>query len=169
MYQSIALWTIRLSVVCYVAAVGLKFCVPGGIPADDARPALRVRIHAMLWMLGAILCVVHVVTALGAFHDFSHAESIRHTAEVTQRVVGIRWGGGVYVNYLFTCLWLVDAIRQIRNLNHSGAHTTSVWLHIFMGFIVFNATAVFGPAWYRWPTAVIVAGMIVARWYRCRR
>lgn len=91
MVESIALWTIRCSIACYVVAVGLQL-----------RHRSPDRLRKFVWAAGAVLCVIHVVTAMAAFHDFSHVDSMRHTAEVTARVVGLNWGGGVYVNYLFT-------------------------------------------------------------------
>ena len=32
-------------------------------------------------------------------HDWSHAAALEHTANQTQDVVGVHWGGGLYFNY----------------------------------------------------------------------
>jgi len=151
--EPIALWTIRCSIACYLVAVSLQI-----------RHRSPIRLCRLAWTAGAVLCVVHVITAMAGFHDFSHAESVRHTAEVTRRVVGVNWGGGVYVNYFFTLLWCVDAIQQWRR----PQRCTPIWIHVFMAFIVFNATFVFGPIWWRYTTVPIVLMLAVAWRHRAR-
>jgi hypothetical protein len=154
MVESIALWTIRCSIACYVVAVGLQL-----------RHRSPDRLRKFVWAAGAVLCVIHVVTAMAAFHDFSHVDSMRHTAEVTARVVGLNWGGGVYINYLFTVVWCVDALRQWHG---PPDRRTPVWIQVFMAFIVFNATAVFGPRWWKFATAVALL-ILAMVWHQRRR
>lgn len=139
----LALWTIRLSMACYVIAIAIRV-------GNSIQPVKRV--ERQIWAAGAILCAIHVALAMAGFHNFSHADSIKHTAEVTRQVIGLNWGGGVYVNYLFTAVWGWDALRHFRIVNYR----TPKWLHIFMAFIVVNATVVFGPLWWRYAAFVVV-------------
>ncbi len=39
---------------------------------------------------------------------WSHAAAYAHTATQVAAGVGLNWGGGIYANYAFTALWLVE-------------------------------------------------------------
>ena len=54
---------------------------------------------------GLALCVIHIGLAMGSVHGWSHAAAIDATAIQTDSVYGLRWGGGVFVNYLFVIVW----------------------------------------------------------------
>jgi hypothetical protein len=50
------------------------------------------------------------VFAFEIHHDWSHAAAIQSTLERTESTTGFRTGAGLYVNYLFTLVWVSDAV-----------------------------------------------------------
>ena len=58
------------------------------------------------WTLGAALTVVHTIAVFHYIHDWSQDAALAHTAQQTAVLTGLRWGGGLYVNYAFIALWV---------------------------------------------------------------
>ena len=150
--ESLLVWTIRLSLACYLARL---FVV--------ARHGWTARIplkgECVFWTIGCAFYLVHVACAFAFAHDWSHANAIEHTAIETQRITGVRRGEGLWVNYLFTLVWFADTARiGIAHLRQRPTNRkTDIAVHAFFGFIFFNATVVFGPSGYRWAAVVVVA------------
>ncbi|HEX2457325.1 MAG TPA: hypothetical protein VHI99_26740, partial [Vicinamibacterales bacterium] len=79
------------------------------------------------------------------------------TAEQTAAVYGIRWGGGVYVNYVFLAVWLAEAAWWRTNAAGYLSRpmlVTSV-LRTFYLIVLVNAAVVFAAPSRR------VAGVIL--------
>lgn len=144
-------WTIRLSMLCYLSR--LFIVVQRGWTAR-----IPSRIECIFWSLGCVLYVVHVVCAFAFAHDWSHQTAFDYTAIETQRIAGVRRGEGIWVNYLFTVVWIADAIRlAIAHRRRLQTSRKVDWaVHVFFGFIVFNATVIFGPPIYRWASIVVM-------------
>lgn len=146
-------WSIRLAVACYLGRVFV-----------DLRPGTRCtkrgakRKARWLWTCGCMLYIVHVACAFGFYHQWSHAVAYRHTAEQTAAATGIRWGGGLYLNYAFTALWLADlALWWRHGIDSPYRSRVYFWmLHSLFAFMMINATVVFGPPVWK-PIAVIAA------------
>jgi hypothetical protein len=106
----------------------------------------------MCWTLGFAMIVIHVLCAFHFFHDWSHSLAYEATAEETDEVVGLAWGGGVYFNYLFVLAWGADVawwwLRPAEDARHGRIIVTLV--QIYLGFIMFNAVVVFETGWLRW-------------------
>lgn len=104
-----------------------------------------------LWTLGCLALWLHMAAAFEFVHHWSHADALHATAEQTQRVTGWFWGGGVYVNYAFAVYWLADVISWWRQgPDFPRRSRVRFWLmHAVFGFLIFNATVVFGPAYWR--------------------
>jgi hypothetical protein len=151
--RNMILWTVRLSLALYVVAVWrLLFGVEGG--AGDRK-------FTAAWSLSWLLCVIHVVSAFHFEHRWSHQAALQHTAEMTERVVGIRWAVGVYINYLFLAWRGTDLIRLLRG----GATRSSASIQWTAPFMMFNATVVFGPRWWVIP-AIVFAIFAAVRFHR---
>lgn len=152
-------WSVRLAIGCYLARAFLD--LRSGRPFGFGGYRTKAR---WFWTCGCALYVVHVVSAFGFFHDWSHALAYRHTAEQTAAVTGIRWGGGLYVNYLFTAYWLLDVAAWWCRGVH-GPYRSPVYfctLHAVFAFMVINSTVVFGPPVWTWiALAVLVLGVLV--------
>jgi hypothetical protein len=144
--RNLILWTVRASVALYVVA-GWRylFIVRKSSHVDPC--------YRWCWLCSWLMCVIHVSCAYHFEHRWSQSTALAHTAAMTDRVVGINWGGGLYVNYVFLCYWGFDAVRLLTNPNRSS----SVLIHSVAAFMMFNATVVFGPAWWWGPLAIVVA------------
>ena len=134
-------WTIRVAVLIYFLRLYSDLARFHGPTASVVR---------VLWSLGCLINAIHILMAMIFYHDLSHQHAIEDTAAKTFAVTGIRWGGGVYINYLFSAYWMVDVVlwwckglRWPRN-----NRTYNIVLHLIFGFIVINATAVFGPRFW---------------------
>tara|TARA_R110002049_G_scaffold50370_3_gene143050 strand:+ start:83257 stop:83784 length:528 start_codon:yes stop_codon:yes gene_type:complete len=152
--------TVRVAVACYlwrtILQVGTRF-----------RRVSRVQF--VVWTTGCLFYLLHVGLAFTFVHAWSHQAALEHTAAETARITEIRRGEGLWVNYLFTILWLADVARLGRAvmLDQTTHRTTDLFVAAFFGFIFFNATVVFGPPAYRW-IAVPACAAIVFAWYRSR-
>ena len=149
---NLIVWTVRASVLLYVLAVW-RFLF------HSDRSTAPEPVYRIAWTASWLLCVVHVVFAYHFEHHWNQAAALKHTAEMTERVVGLHWSGGLYVNYIFLTLWGIDAARLFR----VSAVGSSLAMHCVAAFMMFNATAVFGPVWWWIPfTAVMIA--VAWRW-----
>ena len=147
--DSLTRWTVRLALLLYAAALTLRL----------ARPR-RHSAARLLWTGGCLLFLAHVAAAFHFFHGWSHGHAYRETARQTGELTGTDWGGGLYLNYLYTLLWAADAAwwwgggldRYCRR---------SPWVEYpvqaFMLFMAFNATVVFE----RGPTQCVAAAVTV--------
>ena len=103
---------------------------------------------------------MHVAAAFQFVHHWSHAEAVRFTAEQTARMIGLRSGSGIYLNYLLMLVWGGDcAYWWIAGSNayHRRSGGVSVALHAFLLFMMFNATVVFATGATRYVAIVVVA------------
>ncbi|MBT6495792.1 MAG: hypothetical protein HOL01_14685, partial [Planctomycetaceae bacterium] len=144
MGELLTIWTVRLAVGCYLGRYLLD-----AMPAADNR---RQRQSRWLWTVGCLLYLMHVVCAFAFFHDWSHDRAYAHTASQTQEVIGWNWGGGLYVNYLFTIVWIADVIRQWNCIGNGtrSSRLPDLAMQSLIAFMVINATIVFGPPFWKW-------------------
>jgi hypothetical protein len=143
-------WTIRIAMILYVASLATRRWHPG-----QARLA---------WTFGCGVYLLHVACAFGYYHHWSQEEAYSFTAQQTAAVVGIDWGGGLYVNYVFTLVWIGDVCWWWTERPRPAWIDWSV--HAFMGFIAFNATVVFATGFSRWfgiAACVLLLGIALVR------
>jgi len=166
MGRLLAIWCVRGSVACYLGYVSCDL-----IGMHSRRSFYWQR---CLWSLGALLLLLHVLLAFVYFHDGSHASAVRETARQTAALTGLSWGGGVYVNEVFVAYWLLDAGlmwlpgRSSRHAPAIADRTARRWRvvrHGVSAFMMFNATVVFGPPFWRWLFPVSVLALFLGRWY----
>ncbi len=108
------------------------------------------RLALMCWTLSWLAYLVHVGTAFHFHHNWSHDHAFAHTQEQSG------FGGGIYVNYVFTILWTFDVLWWMffGTSYRRRARWIGWTLHAFMVFIVANATIVFEDGPIRWMGAV---------------
>ena len=53
---------------------------------------------------------MHVAAAFHYYYEWSHAVGLAETARQTEELTGMASGSGLYLNYLFTLVWLADGI-----------------------------------------------------------
>ena len=123
-------WTARASAVFYTCGVVLML-------------RGRWQYARFAWTLGLSAYLLHVWCAFEYFYHWSHTVAYRETARQTAELYGIRWGGGLYLNYLFTILWAADGV--VSWLGPEWWQRRSVWsiaVNVFLGFMFVNATIV---------------------------
>ncbi len=110
----------------------------------------RDRWSRIAWTIGCAFYLSHVAAAFQFEHHWSHSAAYDATARQTAEVFGLRWGGGLYFNYLLTILWIAESIWWTR----------SRALQWFFAFMFFNATIVFGSAFARWSGIVSIIAIL---------
>jgi hypothetical protein len=154
---ALTVWAARAAVGCYAGRVWMDV-------AGVGSPGVR----RWVWTAGLGFLLAHVAAAFGFVHGWSHAAAYRETARQTAAVTGLDWGVGLWVNDAFLLLWAADAgawwavgaawPRRFRR--------TYLLVQGVFAFLMFNATAVFGPEFWRAAAAgfgLAVAGALVLR------
>lgn len=115
----------------------------------DAR---RQRTARALWTLGCVAYLAHVAAAFHLVHGWSHTAAFDATARDTAAATGVESGFGLWLNYLFTALWVADSVSWWW-LGTQSYRRRPRWLeggiYGFMIFMAFNATVVFEGGWVR--------------------
>lgn len=133
-----------------------------------------------LWTTALVLHLVHVLLAFHFVHGWSHAAAVQHTAERTEAVFSIYFGGGIYFNHAFAVAWLLDVAgiwfaawknAPQRALSRNGSArfvplARRVW-HVYFGGMMWFATVVFAER-----VLAITSGLVFialgALWWRSR-
>lgn len=135
-----------------------------------ARSARRLGWPWHASALGLALSVVHTVIAFDVVHGWSHDDAVRNTALQTERVFGSAVGRGVYVNYVFFLVWLIDLVQWRRDGGIERRSTGALLaLHIFYLVIILNAAVIFAAGSRRLAGAALVillSGAWVGQRYR---
>jgi hypothetical protein len=135
-------WTIRLALALFVLSL-LGKEEPGRHP--------RGGLGRLAWTAGCLAYLLHVVCAFQFYHHWSHALAYQDTARRTEEVVGWSWGGGLYVNHVFTLVWVADVVWWwCSPESHARRLGLRLAVRGFMVFMAFNATVVFGQGIIRW-------------------
>ncbi len=153
-------WTARVVVACYLLRCWSDY--RGSKKGEIEANALTSQ---WLWTAGCLLFLMHIYSAFAYVHNMSHAAAYEHTAERTAAVIGIRWGGGIYVNHAFALFWLIDVVMW-WSYGNLWAYRSKVWYWSVQGIFAFmfiNATLIFGPAHWIWIIGLlgIIAGLRV--------
>jgi hypothetical protein len=145
-------WSARVVVAFYLLRLAADVLI--------VDPVRRDRWARWAWTVGCAVYLVHVAFAFQFLHHWSHAAAVEHAAQRTLEVVGFEFGAGIYVNYVFTLLWVTDVVLWWRR-SLAGRPTSSVYywaIQAIFAFMMFNATVVFGPAFWIW---VAVGALVV--------
>jgi hypothetical protein len=125
------IWTARVAAAFFV--IGLMFLVRG-----------RTHRARLICTLGLLAYLSHVWCAFTFFYGWSHAVAYRETARQTSELFGVRWGGGLYLNYLFTVVWTTACLLlwlRPRDWQHRPMVLRAV-IYGFLGFMVLNGAIV---------------------------
>lgn len=137
--MSLTFWSVRVACLLYVVAVGAWLRGKTGF----ARAAWNV---SFLFYLG------HVIAAFTFVHHWSHDAAYVATAKQSG------FGAGLYVNYFFTVLWLVDVIWTWNIASYRNRPKwISVSIQTFVAFMFINAAIVFASGPTRWIGLACVA------------
>jgi hypothetical protein len=107
----------------------------------------------LVWTTGCAALLAHFACAFNFYHAWSQSSAYSETARQTAAVVGINWGGGLFINYTVALLWLTDVawwwFAGLSSYRRRPWLLTLAW-HSFLIFIIFNATVVFKDGLTRW-------------------
>jgi hypothetical protein len=136
-------YTVRLALVYWAVALAVMMNLS---PRDWRAERGRGRLARWCWTLAWLTYLVHLAMAFHYYHHWSHADAVRHTAEVA------RFGEGIYVSHFFTLVWSLDVVFWWGWPDGYAARSRRIdyLLHGFMVFVVFNATVVYETGLIRW-------------------
>lgn len=134
-------FTIWVTLAGYFAGVALI--------ALSRKNRRRERAARLVWTIACISLLAHAACAFHIYHDWSQDSAYRETARQTAEVVGLNWGGGLYINYALMAGWVADVAWWWRGLDAYRRRPRAL-VAIWQGFLIFmffNATVVFktGP------------------------
>ena len=158
--ELITRWTVRVALIFYAATLALRLAAP------SRRSAARI-----LWTIGCLAFLAHVIAAFAFFHDWSHAHAYRETARQTRELFSIDSGAGLYLNYLFTLAWAIDAAYWWAagpDAYDRRPRWVGVTLHAFFAFMVFNGAVVFAHGATRRVAMTIAVGLALLALVRLR-
>ena len=116
--------------------------------------------------VGCLLYLAHVAAAFSSEHAWSHTAAYENTARQTEAVFGLDWGGGLYVNYAFSALWVSEAAWWWLAPNSYLERRRWILVTVRSVFLVMivNGAVVFVDGPMRWVGLAIV-GSLVATWW----
>ena len=120
-------------------------------PAVWARP---------IWLLGGLLYLAHVTAAFGIYHGWSHTTAYDYTAAQTEAFMGLPWGGGLWMNYLFTAVWIAEGFWW-EFLPAHFARRSAIWtttIRCIFFFMIANGAVIFVGG----PGRLLGIGLLVA-------
>jgi len=144
--------------------LSLSLYVAGELTAawrGDGRDALARGLNTA----GCAAFFAHVAAAFHFHYDWSHGAAYEATARQTAEFTGWRWGGGLFANYLFAAIWLIEVVwRWAGPASHlHRPRWMNRWVRGGFLFMIFNGAVVFvgGPArWY----GLALCLLLVACW-----
>jgi hypothetical protein len=152
--------TAALAIVAWAAAEWLRRRGP-----RNAEAAARI-----LWTAGVLLLGAHTLAAFHFIHGWSHQAAADETARQTAELIGLRWSGGVFVNYAFLAVWAADAgwwwVASASYRNRSRSIDTLVFF--FFVFMFVNGAIVFAHGAMRL-LGVAAVTIVLWSWYRSKR
>ena len=121
---------------------------------------------AGLWLLtfGLGLYVGHVALAFDVYYGWSHTMAYAETAARTEAVTSWRWGGGLYLNYLFGVVWGVEASWWwlAPERCEARARWPELARRAFFLFMIVNGAVVFVDGPQRWFGVAIIGALLLA-------
>ena len=143
--EFLTLSTIWISIAAYAAG-----CV---LFASARRQGELDRWTRWAWTIGCAALVAHILCAFQFYHAWSQQSAYRDTARQTAEVIGINWGGGLFINYAIAILLIADVawwwLAGVSSYRRRPWLLTLSW-HSVLIFIIFNATVVFKDGLTRW-------------------
>lgn len=109
----------------------------------------------LAWTAGCLANLLHILLAFHLVHHWDHALARAAVARHTYEQTGLDSGIGLYINYAFAALWLIDTIcwwlyppRPCSDpqFYRRRARWLDGVIQIIFLFMFFNATVVFGKS-----------------------
>lgn len=155
--------TIWITLAAYVVGSVVFAFARGRLGRDSAT--------RVLWTIAVVSLIAHFISAYEFYHHWSQQSAYLDTARQTDAVVGLDWGGGLFINYAFIIIWTIDVswwwLRGLTSYRSRPWPLVAAW-HGFLIFILFNATVIFKDGLVRWAglavcTVLCLAWLAIAR------
>ncbi|PHS11521.1 MAG: hypothetical protein COA78_09500 [Blastopirellula sp.] len=147
-------WSIRLALACLVLVLCGNRFADGQKKWDSSARAL--------WSTGCLLFLIHIVGAFQFYHHWSHELAYQETARQTYDAIGIRWGGGIYINYLMAIVWFADVCWWWMAPVHRATKViVQRWIVGFFLFMAFNGAIVFIAGPTRWVSLAVFIMLVI--------
>jgi hypothetical protein len=132
-----------------------------------SRERIRLeRVARLAWTLGCASLIIHFIFAFNFYHHWNHDTAYAEIARQTRAVVGLDWGGGLYINYTILVLWMLDTASWWRTglegYRRRSKYLTLLWQALLL-FIIFNATVVFKGGVLRW-IGILMSALLILTW-----
>ena len=154
--------TIWVAIVAY-ALGSVVFAIARGSRWDS--------VTRVLWTIAVLSLVAHFICAYQFYHHWSHTSAYLDTARQTDEVIGLNWGGGLFINYAFLTIWAIDVswwwLRGLASYRTRPWPVVAAW-HGFVIFILFNAMVVFKDGATRW-VGLVICVVLLLSWARLAR
>ena len=152
----IAAWTIRGALICMVLFFAMRI----------SKPTLQgsaLELAKSFWLIGSLLSLLHALATMAFYHQFQHALAYQDTAHQTEQAIGVAVGFGIWLNYLFVLVWILDALWMNGfTTNYFARHRAFNWLSYgFLGFIALNGAIVFESGPVRWVGVFAILVLVV--------
>lgn len=175
-------WLFLISVAAWLLLLACEWQDLSGPAGHDLNhPAIRETACAAViaWFLAAWLAVfrissilacevyvwgcaaflLHLAMAFHLGHEWSHESAFEHV----ERESG--FGPGIFVSYLFSIVWLADAMWCLLAFE-AYRNRGEIWnavIYGFMAFVIFNATVVYGHGIGRGLSAIAFLSLLLAK------
>ena len=116
-----------------------------------------------VWILGSICYVCHVISAFSLHHHWSHSAAYAYTAATTYDLLGINSGLGLWVNYMFTAVWVGEGLLPGRWGLTVNRRVNRVVRSVFL-FMIINGAIIFVEGPQRWFGLLLVAALLTIWW-----
>ena len=101
------------------------------------------------YSVSVALMFVHVLLAYAISHHWSHQAAMEHAAVETEQTLGFEFAPGLYVNFVFLAVFIVDSVWRwrVKNPHVRKPLNAARGIDSFILFIFLMATLVFeaGP------------------------
>ena len=117
--------------------------------------------------VGGAVFLLHVVCAFHFYHHWSHAVAYADTMRQTADFAGVNWGGGLYVNYVFTLVWLGELFWCWASPRTFANRPRWIGRGVrgFFMFMIFTGAVVFAHSPMRW-YGLLLCALLVVSWWR---
>jgi hypothetical protein len=158
--------TIDVALLLYASVLAGNLWFPWLASLRETHPWRRLA--RGLWTLGCVALWLHVAAAFAYYHHWSHAAAMHDTAERTRATLGLDFGGGIYLNYLFALLWTADCgwWWLARRSYERRPRWIGAVVQGYLLFIAINATIVFETGVVRVTGLVVAVALVALAWRR---
>ncbi len=126
----------------------------------------RLRLRQWLFGLSAAVFLAHVCLAFHVFYSWSQTTALADVRRQTREVTGLEWSIGLWINYGFAALWILEAFWLcLWAVHHAPRPRWVTWLvrGVFW-FMAFNGAVVFVKGPQKW-LGLVICLFVIATWW----